>query len=433
MVSKWLSWSLFTIVIASVLTFIMVYEEKSTIFLPGKTTHGHYQIELKCAECHTPMMGVQQDACMKCHEQELEQANDSHPVSKFTDPRNADRVARLDARKCITCHQEHVEDRTFAMGVTLPMDYCLHCHKDIGEERPSHLDLEFDTCATAGCHNFHDNRALYEDFLLKHANEPDVKEHPAVPAREQPSAGATTLTIADADYPAGLLMDDNLIEDWAQTAHAANGVNCIDCHKSPGTDSWVNIPPLSQCAQCHNNEHETFLQGRHGMRLDVGLPPMQPGMARLPMKSEAAHKEIDCNSCHKAHTYDTQFAAADACITCHNDQHSLAYFNEDSPHYQLWQKETNDPAFENQGVSCATCHMPRIEVTRLGETRIQVQHNQNDNLRPNEKMIRSACLHCHGLQFSLDSLASQELIDNNFNGQPTKQVESIDWAVARNP
>ena len=42
-----------------------------------------------------------------------------------------------------------------------------------------------------------------------------------------------------------------------------------------------------------------------------------------------------------------------------------------------------------------------------------VQHNQNETLRPNEKMIRTVCLNCHGTSFSIDSLADDELIEKD--------------------
>ena len=71
--------------------------------------------------------------------------------------------------------------------------------------------------------------------------------------------------------------------------------------------------------------------------------------------------------------------------------------------------------------------MPRIEKNG----KVFTQHNQNDNLRPNEKMVRSSCQKCHGLQFSLDALADPDLILNNFNHAPVKSVESLDWAKQR--
>ena len=58
-----------------------------------------------------------------------------------------------------------------------------------------------------------------------------------------------------------------------------------------------------------------------------------------------------------------------------------------------------------------------------------VQHNQNDTLRPNEKMIRPVCLSCHGLAFAIDALADPALVARNFAGRPLGHVESIDMAL----
>jgi len=93
------------------------------------------------------------------------------PYRPFTNPRNAPLAEVLDARKCVTCHTEHQLEQTGPMGVSIAQDYCFHCHEDVGKNRPSHKDLGFETCATAGCHNYHDNRALYEDFLVQNASQ----------------------------------------------------------------------------------------------------------------------------------------------------------------------------------------------------------------------------------------------------------------------
>lgn len=58
-----------------------------------------------------------------------------------------------------------------------------------------------------------------------------------------------------------------------------------------------------------------------------------------------------------------------------------------------------------------------------------VQHNQNDTLRPNEKMIRPVCVSCHGLAFSIDALADPALIARNFAGRLQRHVESIAMAL----
>jgi len=419
--------------------------QDQSVFIPGETSHGHYQIELKCKTCHGDSFGGKealQKSCMKCHGQELKVADDKHPKSKFTDPRNADRTAILDARYCITCHVEHKPEITREMGVTVAADVCYLCHKDIAKDRKSHKGMAFDTCDSAGCHNFHDDRALYEDFLVKHQNEENTYKIAVVSSRT--SAETLTslegypiakypfkrLTEQEKDAPTSLLKEQLIMEDWHQTAHARSGVNCSGCHlvkEKVGSNAiWVEKPTHKACEKCHSKQTETFLQGRHGMRLAQDLNPMQPGFARQPMRKQAHDKKLNCISCHGSHKFDVSHAAVDACLSCHNDKHSLAY--KSSAHYQLWLKAVNDQQPEETGVSCATCHMPRNTYRDSGKEIVFVLHNQNDNLRPNEKMIRSVCMNCHGLGFAIDSLADRSLVAGNFTGKPGKHIASIEMA-----
>ena len=400
----------------------------SKTFLPGATTAGHYQIELRCDVCHTPGMGVRQESCLECHAEELKLAKDTHPASKFTDPSNAVLLEVLDATKCITCHEEHVPDRTHPMGLSLPTDYCFRCHSDIGEVRHSHEGMAFDSCASAGCHNFHDNLALYENYLAKHYEEDALVADMKVPIRNTRATMDADLIGEELqsgthDAPKELEFDRIVIDEWAASSHAQAGVNCTACHV--GDDGiWSDTVGIEACQRCHKQESDGFLAGRHGMRISLGLPPMRPEEARLPMHQDASHKELSCSSCHGVHAYATQDAAVESCLTCHNDQHSLAYKN--SIHFELWQAEVRGDADAGTGVSCATCHMPRTVSKEDGIVR--VVHNQNDNLRPNEKMVRSVCANCHGLQFTLDSLVDRKLIEENFSSSPSKTVESVDMA-----
>jgi len=455
-VMLWSLWFLLSVSAALVALTIIVYGGNRGIFLIGKTTSGHHQIELARDACHTSVFGgaeVLQEACVKCHGAELKAANHAHPQSKFTDPRNADRVAMLDARYCVTCHQEHRPGITRAMGVTLPNDYCVLCHRDIGTDRPSHKGLSFTTCASAGCHNFHDNRALYEDFLVKHAGQPDHLDVQRIALvaflRERKTAIKVpkTLLPVDADAPAAHRGDAKMVAEWAGDAHAKAGINCSGCHTSKADPkTWIASPGLETCKNCHADEARTFTEGKHGMRQRDGLlashdgpfglfkaaklKPMTPAEARLPMRADATHKTLTCNTCHSAHRYDVKMAAVEACAGCHDDAHTKAYFA--SAHYNLFERETRGLAPRGSGVSCATCHMPITEThTADGSKSAFVTHNQNDNLRPNEKMVRSVCSNCHGLQFSLDALADPALIAKNFTGLSAVHVESIEWAHRR--
>ena len=439
-------WLALSVSLIAWLSYLMFTPTDKTVFMPGPLTGGHHQIGVACPACHTDPLGsddVLQKACVNCHGDVRKKPFDSHPRNKFTDPRNADTLENIDARQCVTCHVEHQPDMTGKNGLTQPVDFCIHCHKDIGEDRPSHQGMAFDTCNNAGCHNFHNNRALYTDFLVKHLGEADVLDNPHLPQREfgdvpgemmdYPSDRypVTPLSSDDADAPDNRQLPESEHSDWLETAHAAAGVNCSACHEladdADNTRTWTDKPDHTACAQCHKLEVERFKKGKHGMRLAVGLPAMTPAQARLPMRDDAAHKVLECTSCHAAHRFDVTTAAVEACLGCHNDEHSLAY--KASPHYALWLKEIRGEGTPGSGVSCASCHMPRINFDVSEWTsRIMVDHNQNATLSPNEKMLRPACLHCHGLGFSLDALADTTLINHNFKGRPGVHVKSMELA-----
>jgi hypothetical protein len=147
------------------------------------------------------------------------------------------------------------------------------------------------------------------------------------------------------------------------------------------------------------------------------------------MRPDAAHEALTCSTCHRPHRDDTRSAAVDACLGCHADRHSRAF--KGSPHEALWQGEFKGDLPPGSGVSCASCHMPRVRIATEQGSRMSVQHNQNDTLQPNEKMARPVCMNCHGLGFTLDALADDELIARNFKGAPSRHVPSIDMALKK--
>ncbi len=130
--------------------------------------------------------------------------------------------------------------------------------------------MGFDTCNDAGCHNFHNNRALYTDFLVKHLHEPDLLDKPLLPARGFASVLADIsdypadrypvkqLLAGDADLPAGVQLAALGHSDWLETGHARSGVNCTACHlvTRPGADTpaWTDRPGQQACSLCHRLE-----------------------------------------------------------------------------------------------------------------------------------------------------------------------------------
>lgn len=477
------SWFLATLIAIVIVGVWMTVGGSRQLLLVGQTTDAHHQIEVACETCHKapifsgPAVAVKamNKACRTCHEDELAKSDDSHPRKKFRNPRMAQFWDKLDARLCTTCHTEHRPEITRESAVTVATNFCIACHsegdQDVRMIRTSHADLSFDTCASSGCHNYHDNRVLYSDFLVKHAQTDWLTQKPVHELTRQARLAYNSeeerLMHHDAQAPSAALSNPAILRDWADSAHAINAINCTSCHApaiANGSDSagvetvWEDKPNQKICADCHKFEQNTFRKGRHGMRRhpkianprdidsklnSYGLAHITPSFikewisdpavplymtvaeARLPMRSEAADFSVGCGSCHDPHSVNVAYAAVDACLTCHDDTHSKAYRK--SPHYTLWLAEVAGEAIPGTGVSCATCHMAKVE--RRGN--FVTDHNQNDILRPNEKMIRPVCLDCHGLKFALDSLADDELIERNFRGKPDIHVESIEWALLR--
>ncbi|MCB1865068.1 MAG: cytochrome c3 family protein [Chromatiales bacterium] len=444
----WSGWGLASLALAAWLAYAMLEPTAQTAYMPGPLSDGHHQFADACHLCHTERFGggeVLQQACIDCHGADRKKPQDSHPRTKFEDPRNADRLERIDALHCTTCHVEHRPEITARDGLTRPVDVCATCHEDIAEDRPSHAGLGFETCKDSGCHNFHDNRDLYTRFLTKHLDEPAMLDEQVRPALEfaalvpelsdypHKAYPVRLLTESEMDAPAESVGDATLRAQWLASSHANAGVNCSACHVyAPSQDQaavWHERPDRNGCKACHAVEIGGHGAGKHGMRLAHGLDPMKPTAARLPMQADAADLKLDCVACHGAHDFDTRHAQVEACLGCHADEHSLAYRK--SKHFESWQAELAGDGPSGSGVSCAACHMPRVDVA-VNEwmSRVGVQHNQSANLSPNSKMLRSACLNCHGLEFSLGSLADGKLITNNFQGRPQGVHETMRLARA---
>lgn len=235
----------------------------------------------------------------------------------------------------------------------------------------------------------------------------------------------------DSDEPETRTLDPESMSDWLASSHAQAGVNCSACHQPINAEgelsAWNDKPGLEGCSSCHGVEVTDFGKGKHGMRLAAGLDPLTPEKAHLPMHPDSGHEELTCNSCHGAHEYDVQEAAVESCLGCHADDHSLAY--KSSSHFALWQAELDGLGEPLSGVSCATCHMPRVNKDVSDWlSRVVVEHNQSRYFSPNSKMIRPVCQSCHGLPFSISALSDPELVTNNFQGTPDPDVESIDLA-----
>ncbi len=443
----WLAWGVCSVMVAGYLGYKMTLDEDKAALLIGDASHGHFQIEMACESCHTDPFGgkeVLQGACVNCHQKELDDAHDSHPKKTFNDPRNADLLKIIDARYCISCHTEHQNEQTHDMGVTVAGDYCYYCHENVGDERPSHEGLAFDSCASAGCHNYHDNKALYESFLVEKSGGQWLKEvsritkansaaelvfEPVSPDENR----ATLITEKTKDHP-------DIFTHALAITHNKAGMDCGSCHLPPALgasdvsqQSWIDQPGVTECSVCHQKESDGFLASKHGVKLAQGLSAQVGTMVSEHSKltfSDASQDTLHgCSTCHSSDVFAPSASGTDACLSCHVDEHSTNF--EHSPHANIEENLKGSVHSASSEVTCATCHLPRLKEKKKGSDVVYVEHNQNLTLRPNEKMIRTVCMECHNLSFSIDALADESLIKSNFTGKPKAHVPSIDWALER--
>ncbi|MGK7876211.1 MAG: cytochrome c3 family protein [Xenococcaceae cyanobacterium] len=207
---------------------------------------------------------------------------------------------------------------------------------------------------------------------------------------------------------------------WQKSAHALAEVNCSSCHQDSQTKALVVKPTQESCQSCHEVAVETFLLGKHGIRIAEGLTPLTPAMAHLPMKKSALGKQMTCNTCHDVHSVNTFQASVDSCLSCHNDSHSLNY--KQSKHAQLFVAEGNLPRPSIESVTCATCHLPRQEFDGV----IHVNHNNTYNLLPRDRMVQDVCMNCHGMEYSYNSIFDDELVETNFARPPTQDLKTLE-------
>lgn len=224
--------------------------------------------------------------------------------------------------------------------------------------------------------------------------------------------------IAEADVDAAIAL-------WRDSAHGLNDINCSSCHQDSQTKAFVAHPTQESCQSCHQQAVDTFLLGKHGIRLLEGQTPLTPRLARLPMQPAALDRQMTCNTCHDVHAVNTLQAAVDSCLTCHKDTHSLNYQN--SKHAQLFAADSSLPRPSSMAVSCATCHLPRHAVKLADGTEAAwVNHNNTFTLKPRDRMVQEVCMNCHGVEYSYNSIFDDALVEANFDQPPSLSLETFD-------
>jgi len=181
-----------------------------------------------------------------------------------------------------------------------------------------------------------------------------------------------------------------MVDDWRLSKHSKKGVNCSVCHgdehHSKEDAAKAKIPTPETCANCHPNQVNQFMEGKHSKAWVVmkAMPTIhyQPmlltegmkgcgGCHKIGVKSEADIKSMmksgstqfglaSCDSCHTRHAFSVKEAKQpQACQTCH--------MGFDHPQWEMYSASKHGVrnGLKQNGLlpestaapTCQTCHM----------------------------------------------------------------------------
>ncbi len=180
------------------------------------------------------------------------------------------------------------------------------------------------------------------------------------------------------------------VADWKVSKHASEDVGCSDCHGSAhkSAKDWkkAKLPTEHVCAQCHEEQFESFKKGKHqfGWTSLNALPitHVEPdslmeggkgcgGCHNMGIKTEAQkedqlkkgyrYQNNSCDECHTRHTFSKKEALdPKACQQCH-----MGY---DHPQWEMWSSSKHGTRWfaKQRGAlpkdapapTCQDCHLP---------------------------------------------------------------------------
>jgi hypothetical protein len=181
----------------------------------------------------------------------------------------------------------------------------------------------------------------------------------------------------------------NIVSDWKLSKHAANGIDCSDCHGSEHISAAdvakTLIPTPETCAPCHQERVDQFKKGKHAFAWVTmnAMPTIhwQPmamtegmkgcgGCHKVGLKTEteianlkkqgAGFGVASCDACHTRHLFSVNEARQpQACQTCHmgfdHPQWEMYSGSKHGVRYLL--RQTGILPADAAAPTCQTCHM----------------------------------------------------------------------------
>jgi len=169
----------------------------------------------------------------------------------------------------------------------------------------------------------------------------------------------------------------NIVRDHMAGKMSGEGVDCSDCHGSKHISASdvanVSLPTEETCAECHEEQHGQYSNGKHALAwvaMDAmprtGLQPHSyiqgnkgcGGCHKIGVRGPDAKKDsygTPCDSCHTRHKFSKAEAKRpEACRTCH--------MGFDHAQWEMWSSSKHGVIYSIEGdtgraPTCQTCHM----------------------------------------------------------------------------
>jgi hypothetical protein len=211
-----------------------------------------------------------------------------------------------------------------------------------------------------------------------------------------------------------------LVRAWRESAHAAKGVGCVDCHGRDHSTMFSAKGAVSEatCAGCHKEEGAQFARSGHARAWTTlaSSPRFEDEPAGLREATCAACHRVGekdrldasvgrCDACHAGHAFSAAEARRpEACATCHaGPEHPQADAFAGSKHGALFAAGAKDAP------TCASCHMPRgaHDTSATVTTEAGLSSEKRDERRA---AAIAVCAPCHATRFADEALATGDAV-----------------------
>jgi len=187
-----------------------------------------------------------------------------------------------------------------------------------------------------------------------------------------------------------LTVNPGYVADWRTSKHSQEDVTCSECHgvkhQNAEDSKQVEFPTESKCGECHEDQFEQFVKGKHNLGwtslLALPITDVEPdelmeggrgcgGCHNMGVKTEAQkqdqlkkgyrYQNNSCDECHTRHSFSKKEAQNPrSCQQCH-----MGY---DHPQWEMWSSSKHGSRYMSKEVgdlpegavapSCQDCHLP---------------------------------------------------------------------------